>query len=177
MTPGAKTGALRPTAFELITLRPAVPADGAGLRALCEAQAPRELAWLAGGTMSASEFARGAADPGDPGGISLVVLRGEGRPPEPVGLARLCIDPGGVAGEFAILVAASARGCGFGRLLMERLLADCRGRGLLLVRASALPGNAAMLALARACRFQLLPAADGTVELVQALGPCPERRR
>jgi acetyltransferase len=174
MIPGATTGGPRPTAYELITLRPPVPADGPGLRALCEAQAPRELAWLAGGTMSPSDFARGACEPR---GISLVVLRGEGGHPEPVGLARLCIDPGGVAGEFAILVAMSARGRGFGRMLLERLLADCRRRGLLLLRASSLPGNAAMLALARACRFQLLPAADGTIELVQALAPCAEARR
>jgi acetyltransferase len=167
MTFGAKRGGPFSAAYELITLRPALPADGAGLRALCEAQAPRELGWLAGGTMTAAEFALGA---GAPGGISLVVLSGEGRHPEPVGLARLCADPDGVAGEFAIIVGAQARGRGFGRLLVERMLADSRNRGLLLVRAAALPDNAAMLALARACRFQLLPAMDGTVELVRALG-------
>jgi acetyltransferase len=78
-----------------------------------------------------------------------------------------------VAGEFLILVHASARGRGLGRLLVERMLADCRLRELLLVRATTLPGNVAMLGLARACRFQLLPAADGSVELVRALRPPP----
>jgi acetyltransferase len=160
--------------YELITLRPAMPADRAALRALCEATAPRELGWLAHGAMSAAEFALGA---GDPAGISLVALRGAGKEAEPVGLARLCADPDGVAGEFAVLVHASARGRGLGRLLIERMLADCRRRELLLVRAATLPGNAAMLALARACRFQLLPAADGTVELVQALAPSGEDAR
>jgi acetyltransferase len=161
----------RAAVYELITLRPAMPADVTGLRALCEAAAPRELGWLADGTMSAAEFAQGA---GDPGGVSLVALRGEGRAAEPVGLARLCADPDGVAGEFLVLVHASARGRGLGRLLVERMLADCRLRELLLVRAATLEGNAAMLALARACRFQLLPAADGTVELVRALLPSTE---
>lgn len=164
----------RATVYEVITLRPAQPGDGAALRALCVAAAPAELAWLAGGTMSAAAFALGAADPD---GISLVALRGVGDGAEAVGLARLCVDADGTAGEFAVVVHPSARGRGLGRLLLERMLADCRGRGLLLVRAAALPGNAAMLGLARACRFQLLPAADGTVELVQALAPGAEARR
>lgn len=156
----------RAAAYDLITLRPAMPADVAALRALCEAMAPRELGWLAGGAMSAAAFAFGAPDPDN---ISVVALRGEGRGAELVGLVRLCTDPDGIAGEFAIIVHAAARGRGLGRLLVERMLADCRRRDLLLVRAAALSGNAAMLGLARACRFQLLPAADGSVELVRAL--------
>ena len=160
----ATPGAPRAAAYELITVRPAMAADVTGLRALCEAAAPRELGWLADGTMSAAGFADGALDAR---GVSLVALRGEGGAAEPVGLARLCADPGGVAGEFLILVHASARGRGLGRLLVERMLADCRHRKLLLVRGAALQGNAAMLALARACRFQLLPAADGSVELLR----------
>ena len=102
-------------------------------------------------------------------GIGLVALRGEGPNAELVGLARLAVDPDDIAGEFAILVHPSARRRGVGRLLMERLLSDCRRRGLRLVRSAALPRNRAMLALARGCGFQLLPAADGTVELVMAL--------
>lgn len=164
----------RAVAYEVITLRPALAEDGVSLRALCESAAPPELGWLAGGTMTAAAFALGA---GDPAGISLVALRGARAPLEAVGLARLCVDADGTAGEFAVVVHASARGHGLGRLLVERMLADCRHRGLLLVRAAALPGNAGMLALARACGFQLLPAADGTVELVQALAPRPEVRR
>lgn len=171
MTIVAPAGSPRATAYELITLRPATPADVSGLRALCEAARPRELGWLGEGAMSAAEFAHGA---GEPGGVSLVALRGEGRAAELVGLARLCADPDGVAGEFLILVHASARGRGLGRLLVERMLADCRRRELLLVRAATLQGNVAMLALARACRFELLPAADGTVELVRALLPRTE---
>ena len=170
MSFAASPGSPRAAAYELITVRPAVAADGVALRALCEAMAPGELGWLARGAMSATGFALGV---GDPDGISLVALRGVGRLSEPVGLARLCADPDGVAGEFAVLVHASARGRGLGRLLVERMLADCRRRDLLLVRAAALPGNVAMLALARACRFALLPAADGSIELMQALAPWP----
>jgi acetyltransferase len=158
----------RAQSYELITLRPAVADDGAALRTLCEAMAPPELGWLAGGAMSAAGFARCAADPD---GISLIALRGEGDQAQAVGLACLRVDPDGIAGEFAIIVHAAARGRGLGRMLLERMLADCRSRKLLLVRAATLPDNAAMLGLARACRFQLLPAADGTVELVQALAP------
>lgn len=164
----------RAAVYEVITLRPAVPDDGVALRALCEAAPPAELAWLARGEMSAAAFAFGA---GDPDGISLVALRGGGAGSEAVGLARLCADADGMAGEFAVIVHASARGRGLGRLLVERMLEDCRRRGLLLVRAAALPDNTAMLGLARACRFQLLPAADGTVELVQALARRAEARQ
>lgn len=158
----------RAAAYEVITLRPAAPDDREPLRGLCEAGPPPELAWLAGGTMTAAEFALGAADPD---GISLVALRSADAGAEMVGLARLCVDADRTAGEFAVIVHGAARGRGLGRLLVERLLADSRRRGLLLVRAAARPDNAAMLGLARACRFQLLPAADGTVELVQALAP------
>jgi GNAT superfamily N-acetyltransferase len=167
----AAPGVPRAAAYELITLRPATPADVSGLRALCEAAPPRELGWLADGTLSAAEFAEGAADPR---GVSLVALRGEGGTAEAVGLARLCADPDGVAGEFLVLVHASARGRGLGRLLVEHMLADCRRRELLLVRGATLQGNAAMLALARACRFQLLPAAEGAVELLRTLAPLAE---
>lgn len=161
-------------AYEVMRLRPAVRADGASLRALCAAAAPAELAWLAGGTMTPAEFARGA---GDPAGISLVAQCGEGSCSELVGLARLCVDPDRIAGEFAVLVHAHMRGRGIGRLLLDRLLADCRRRDLILVRAAALPDNTAMLALARACRFDLLPAADGTVELAKSLAPRAEDGR
>lgn len=105
MIPVASSAGPRATAFEAFALRAAIAADGAGPRALCEGQAPRELAWLAGGTLSPA--------------------------------------------EFALLVHAAARGRGLGRLLVQRMLDECR-RALLLVRAAALPDNAAMLALARA---------------------------
>src|SRR5437764_5241637 len=74
MSFAASPASPRAAAYELITLRPAVAADVAALHALCEAMAPRELGWLAGGAMSAAEFALGV---GDPDGISLVALLGE----------------------------------------------------------------------------------------------------
>lgn len=155
-------------AHGLLTLRPAVAADGPAQRALCDALAPADLALFGAGALSPAVLA--ACIAGEPvGGIGLVALRGEGADAELVGLARLAADPDGIAGEFAILVHPSARRRGLGRQLVERLLADSRRRGLLLVRTAALPRNTAMLALARGCGFQLLPAADGTIELVMAL--------
>jgi GNAT superfamily N-acetyltransferase len=156
---------------EVMTVRPAVPADGAALHALYAALTPADLGSL-GGAPPLDNLARGAGC-GNVRAVSLVAQRGDGPASQLIGLVRLYADRDGIAGEFAILVHPSARCRGLGRLLLERLLSECRRRRLLLVRASALPRNAAMLALARRCGFQRLPAADGTVELALVLAPRP----
>jgi acetyltransferase len=86
-----------------------------------------------------------------------------------LGVARVSIDPDNVVAEFAVVVRSDLKGHGLGRLLMDCLLDYCRGRGLAQVRGSSLAGNTRVHALARDCGFQLLPAADGTVEMVLAL--------
>jgi acetyltransferase len=158
---------VRLRAHEVLTLRPAVPADAAAQRALCEAMAPPDFRLFGAGPPVPGGL---AGEPGALDGVGLVALRGEGGDAGLVGLARLALDPDGVAGEFALLVHPAAQRRGLGRLMMERLLGESRRRGLRLVRGAALPRNTAMLALARAAGFQLLPAADGTVELMLALG-------
>jgi len=88
---------------------------------------------------------------------------------ETLGVARVAIDPDGIVGEFAIVVRSDLHRRGLGRLLMDRLLDYCRTRGLERVRGVALADNVVMHRLARACGFQLLPAADGNVEMVLTL--------
>jgi len=86
-----------------------------------------------------------------------------------LGVARVAIDPDNVVAEFAVVVRSDLKGHGLGRLLMECLLDYCRGRGVAEVRGTSLAENTRIHALARSCGFQLLPAADGTVEMVLAL--------
>jgi acetyltransferase len=88
---------------------------------------------------------------------------------ETLGVVRVAIDPDEIAGEFAIVVRSDLHGRGLGRLLMACLLDYCRARGLASVHGVALADNVDMHRLARACGFQLLPAVDGSVEMMLAL--------
>jgi acetyltransferase len=88
---------------------------------------------------------------------------------ETLGVVRVAIDPDNTVGEFAIVVRSDLKARGLGRLLMDCMIDYCRARGLALVRGAALAANTRMHALARACGFQLLPAPDGTVEMVLPL--------
>ncbi|MFJ1471749.1 bifunctional acetate--CoA ligase family protein/GNAT family N-acetyltransferase [Massilia orientalis] len=90
---------------------------------------------------------------------------------ETLGVVRVAIDPDNTVGEFAIVVRSDLQGRGLGRLLMACLLDYCRARGLARVVGVALADNVGMHRLARACGFQLLPAVDGSVEMVLALSP------
>ena len=84
-------------------------------------------------------------------------------------MARVVADPDNIAGEFAIVVRTDLKGRGLGRLLMACLLDYCRAQGMSVIRGTALTDNLRMHALARALGFQLLPAPDGTVEMVLTL--------
>ena len=99
----------------------------------------------------------------------IATRSGPGGAAETLGVVRVVSDPDGIAGEFAIIVRSDLHGRGLGRLLMAQLLEYCRARGLERVSGVALADNVGMHRLARACRFQLLPAADGNVEMVLAL--------
>jgi acetyltransferase len=90
---------------------------------------------------------------------------------ETLGVVRVAVDPDNTVGEFAIVVRSDLHGRGLGRLLMACLLDYCRARGLPRVVGVALADNVGMHRLARACGFQLLPAVDGSVEMVLALSP------
>jgi acetyltransferase len=84
---------------------------------------------------------------------------------ETLAVARVAIDPDGVAGEFAIVVRSDLKGRGLGSLMFDCLLGYCRERGLDLVTGVTLPENAPMQALARSRGFTLRRLADGTVAM------------
>jgi len=65
------------------------------------------------------------------------------------GIARLAADPDGRRAEFAVTVRSDLKGHGIGRLLMDRLIAYARSRGIGELFGDLLAENTAMLALCR----------------------------
>jgi len=133
--------ALPPSAASVVATAPAAPAAPA---------APQG---------AGAELLQGVLTAGAPGGAALM------------GELTVCIDRTRIAAEFALAVRPELHGCGLGRLLMACLLDACRLRRVSLVCGSAPAGAAAMLALARACGFQILRAADGSAQLALMLRP------
>ena len=75
-------------------------------------------------------------------------------------VVRLAADANGIAGEFSIAVASVLKGQGLGHLLMDRIIAYARGRGLKLVFGLILRENTAMLGLCRRLGFEPAGASD-----------------
>ncbi len=69
-------------------------------------------------------------------------------------VVRLSAEPDGVTAEFAIIVMHDLAGQGLGKLLMERILAYARGRGIGTVWGVTLRDNQRMRALARSLGFR-----------------------
>jgi acetyltransferase len=81
-------------------------------------------------------------------------------------VVRLSADPDNVQAEFAIIVQHRFAGQGLGRLLMERILAHARARGIGTVWGVTLRDNQRMRALARALGFKQSPE-EGEPSLVR----------
>ncbi len=77
-----------------------------------------------------------------------------------LGVARMHADPDIQNAEFAVVVRSDAQGRGFGFLLMSRLIAYARKRGLRLLFGIVLRDNQTMLSLCRELGFTISPAAD-----------------
>ena len=77
----------------------------------------------------------------------------------------------GVSAEVAMLVRSDLKGIGLGTLLLGRLIARCRERGISRLLADVLLDNARMLRLAEKFGFHRAHSEFGTVRLVLALLP------
>jgi len=99
------------------------------------------------------------------------------------GVARILADPDNAKAEFAITVVTDMAGKGLGALLMERLIAYSRDRGIGEIFGDVLAENTAMLALARSLGFhvQRIPGESEVVRVHLALGkarrPAGRKRR
>jgi acetyltransferase len=72
-----------------------------------------------------------------------------------LGVARLAADETGRHGEYALAVRTDMKGHGIGYLLLNRLLARARGKGIAEVSGDVMRENEAMLLMARELGFTL----------------------
>ncbi len=89
--------------------------------------------------------------------------------PRILAVAQAHAHPGGEAAEIALLVRSDLKGIGFGSLLLDRLITQCRNRGVARLEADVLRQNARMLRLARKYGFRRQAAEGGTVRLALEL--------
>ena len=93
--------------------------------------------------------------------MALVAIeRGSDGVERSLGEVRAVVDPGSALADFAIVVASPIKGQGLGRLLLQSLIAYCRGRGIVELRGETLDGNLRMQRLARHFGFTLSTGAD-----------------
>ncbi len=87
----------------------------------------------------------------------------------PLGVVRLYADPDRISGEFAILVRSDLHGHGLGTILMRRIIAEARTRGLSRLVGSVLRDNSRMLRLVRELGFVAENARGEEVTMVLVL--------
>jgi acetyltransferase len=91
-----------------------------------------------------------------------------------LGIVRLIADPDNISAEFAIVVASDMHRKGIGQLLLTRLVAYARARGLSEIVGYVLRENVAMLALASKLGFTTTPSeAADVVRVALKLVPAP----
>ena len=101
--------------------------------------------------------------------ITLIAIGGASSgQPEILAVGRAHASADGTA-ELALLVRSDLKGKGLGSLLLDRLIARCRNRGLRMLTAVVLQGNTLMLRLAERCGFRREPAELGVTHLVLEL--------
>jgi acetyltransferase len=91
---------------------------------------------------------------------------------ETLGTVRAIADPDNVESEFALIVRSDLKGCGLGRVLLEKIIRYARDHGTERMTAIVLRENAGMLALARHCGFTIdksKPVEDDIVQLALPL--------
>ncbi len=79
------------------------------------------------------------------------------------GVGRLAADPDGARAEFAVLARSDLKSRGIGRLLMDRLIAYARQRGIGEIFGDVLIENSVMLALCRDLGCKISPPSRGLV--------------
>jgi acetyltransferase len=91
-------------------------------------------------------------------------------PPQMYGVVRISADPDNEAAEYAVIVRDDMTGQGLGEMLMRRIIAYARQRGIGRLYGDVLSGNDAMLALCRRLGFTIseVPLA-GTVRVTLSL--------
>lgn len=89
------------------------------------------------------------------------------------GVVRISADPDNESAEFAVTVRSDLKGRGLGRLLMDRIIAHARTRGLRTLVGYVLAENQAMLALSREVGFtpSRVPGDSTVIKVTLPLSP------
>ena len=170
VSPAAVTGtaqfAIRPYPAELeeriefngrrVLMRPIRPEDEPQHREFLGRVAPEDIQlrfFNAKRTFVHSELARFAQIDYDREMAFIATAAGDGGRVETLGVARAIADPDNTSAEFAVLVRSDLKGKRLGTLLMQKLVAYCRARGIGRLTGDVLGDNQRMLALARQLGF------------------------
>ena len=93
--------------------------------------------------------------------MALVAMtKADGKGGEAMGVVRLMADPDNARGEFAVVVRSDFQRRGLGRILMDRIVAYAKKRGLDEIFGYVLEENAAMLALCKDFGFTMKRSPD-----------------
>jgi len=95
----------------------------------------------------------------------IAVESAVGKADETLGVARVATDPDNVEAEFAVLVRSDLKGQGLGRVLLEKLVRYCRGRGTSRMTGEVLSDNLRMTHLAAALGFKAQASDRGILTL------------
>src|SRR5215469_2460082 len=159
-----------------LVLRPIRPEDTPQHRKFLAQIAPRDLYtrfFSAVRELPAADLAHFTQIDYDREMAFIAVVRDVSGAEEILGVARAHADPDNITAEFAVLVRSDLKGQGLGKLLMQKLLRYCRGRGTQQLSGSVLRENVAMLQLAKSLGFRVR-ASEGNIEEI-ALDLQPER--
>lgn len=98
---------------------------------------------------------------------ALVLVDETVKPAEIRGVGRIYVDPTTESAEFSVIVEHAWSRVGLGALLMQRLVDDCRLRGLVEIWGYVLQENRPMLELCRDLGFtqHLIPDEPGTAQI------------
>lgn len=174
--PGVARLAIRPYPKELeekvqlagtdLTLRPIRPEDEACHRTFLETTAVGDIYFRFFGMIrhfEHSQLARLTQVDFDREMAFLAVEKDGGADAKTLGVVRIVADPDNTKAEFAVIVHSSFKGNGLGAILMAKMIAYCRGRGLQQVVGQVMASNKAMLTLAKSLGFQQQDTAPGDI--------------
>jgi len=149
----------RPEALDGAVLRPIRPEDAGAIDALFARLAPEDIRmrfFAPVKEMPRAMLARLTQIDYDRE-MALVI---ETAPGELTGVVRISCDPDNTEAEFAVLVRSDLKGKGRGTLLMQRIIAYARGRGVGEIWGDILRENTGMIALARELDFVIEDVAE-----------------
>ena len=165
-----------------LLLRPIRPEDSAAHLRFVQQLAPEDVRFrmfIGMRSLPAAQLARFTQIDYDREMAFIATRTGVDGRAETLGVARVVTDPDNIEAEFAIIVRSDLKGCGLGKLLMQKLIAYCRARGTHAIVGEALSDNSALRRLVTGLGFSVLAFAEaGTRSLRMQLqeAPVPAQR-